>query len=38
MASIFALFNYPIFFRGKEIWQWITKRDKIITEYEKKCN
>lgn len=34
MASIFALFNYPIFFHGKELWAWITKRDKVVQKYE----
>lgn len=34
IAVIFVLFNYPIFFKGKEIWKWITIRDKIIEQYE----
>lgn len=38
IASIAALFNYPIFFKGKEIWRWITIRDEKIRQYEERTN
>ena len=35
MMGIVVLFNYPIFFKGKEIWKWIIIRDEKIEQYEK---